>query len=265
MAATLKVGRLSLSTPLNLNHVVRRDVERRRTPTGVYLAQNVGVNPEEIELRGREQGTSAQTTMDSYIRECKRRGAVYCSESSSTPLLTEGYYQLEPGPYEQPGGRPKGRPWEFVLVKDDQPLVARQAEDDEVAGTATADVTAEEGSKVVYTPTTSEVLVLDPRNVSGAEKVNLPAGDYRVVARVQAKTTVTVKLRAKFTNTSGTAIATGSQVTVGSGNNDIWYELDLGTLTIPAANDKANWYEVHVQDPTNVNDVWIDRVYLQPA
>lgn len=252
---SLRVGRVTLSDPLNVPY--RRSDADDESIAGPYREKM-------FVLDGRNQGSTAQATMDLLERESLRVGAMWCESDNAD--FPSGQYLLEDADYEKPSGRPEGRPWNVTIRKKDRFYVTRQAEDDNVAGLDTADLDADEASKIVYTPTTSEVLILDPRNVAGAEKLNLPAGSWKLIARVYAVTNVSQKFRWKVTATDGTVLATGAQVAVGVGNNDAWMELDLGNLTVPNANDKANWFELHVQGvAAELGNVWLDYVRLVPA
>jgi len=259
---TLKVGRVSLKDYAKLARPVPRRVDRDMDLLGFATARTGEYGLREFDVQGLESGAPAtiDATMDALVKEGQRYGAVYVVDDYAK--IPEGWYELED---VDVGDVRSGsyREWQFGLVPAAPPFVVRQAEDDNVAGSDTAELDADEAKKVAYTCTASNVLVLDPRNVAGAEKFNLPYGDWRVKARAYPVSTATVKLQAKLTDLTGAAIATGSQVVVTPA--DAWKEVDLGKLTVPKANDKANWYEVYVQDPTNVNAVWIDRVRFIPA
>jgi hypothetical protein len=152
------------------------------------------------------------------------------------------------------------RRWEVTLISKHFPRILRPAHSDNVAGVDTADLDVLNGEKkkVVYTPTTAEVVVLQPRTVAGAEKFNLPAATWRLLAYVQALTTTSQKFRGAITNLAGADLAgcTGTQKTVAAAGS--WTLLNLGDFPIPAASDKANWPELRVQGVTSeLNDVWV--------
>jgi hypothetical protein len=250
----LKVGRVTLSDPLGITFK-RRTAERPGVGGPFYEKGFV--------VRGREASATAQTTMDSLELESFRYGHVYVADDNSN--IPTGWYRLEDVDYEKPSGKPKLRPWALSIIKKELPIVQRQAQNDNVAGADTADVDADEDLKVVYTPTTSDVVVLRPRTVSGAEAVNLPSETYKAVMRVRSTGGFTSqKYRWRLTNTGGTVLATGSQRTASV--SDAWTEVDLGALTVPSANDKANWYEVLVQGVTGeLGAVWLDRLRIFPT
>lgn len=252
---SLAIGRCTLTTPQDVDYQTRNPGE-----PGI-----AGPFTEDAyALRGREAGAGAAAAMVALALEARRFEAVYCSESNA--IFPSGYYRVDQGAgYRVPRGAPTRKPWNFALVRKERPVIVRHAYSDNVAGADTADVDADEALKTVYTAAAGEVLVVDPRNVAGAEPLNLPAGDWKLLARVQSRTTVTQKFRAKLTDLAGAAIATGAQVTVGAGNQSAWTLLDLGTLMVPTANDKANWLTLSVQANVDLNDVWIDYIRLVPA
>jgi hypothetical protein len=246
-----RIGRVSLRTPNRIGY--------RRLP-----AESPSVNGPWWEhgyaLDGRSLGATAQTVMDALEQEGRRYGAVYVEDDDS--LIPAGYYRLETDDYEKPPGAPNKRPWTVLLRRKTRHPVTRQAEDDNVAGADAADLDADEGKRVDYPPGAAFVAVLDPRNVVGAEKVNLPTGKWGAILRCYAVSTVTVEVRWKLHASDGALLATGSTKTLGAA--DTWTELDLGDLTIPSANDGANWYSVEVRDPTNANDLRLDRLCIVP-
>lgn len=253
---TLKIGLATLKSPRRIlktrprHGAVHGDAAGRGTP-------NVArIDPATYHVKGVDPDSS----MAAFDTQAARVGSVYVSESAA--LIPSGWYEImEPVGVESPGGSVTRRPWTLLLQTQPAPFVTRQAENENVAGTDTPDSGADGGTKVVYTPTTSDVLVLDPRNVAGAEPVNLPAGTYRVVARVQSRTTSTQKYRFKTTKTDGTVITTGSQVTASA--PDAWQTLDLGLFTIADADAGANWFTLWVQGvAAQLNDVWIDRIRI---
>lgn len=259
----LTIGRATLAGPNEIRRIRRRSKSMVEGAQGLSYPSTTTRTTKEYSLRGRDQGTSVDANQgidraDKLEREGGRWGSVYVTDTFTQ--VPEGYYELGDVEVENPSGRPKGRRWTFTLSQQPIPNIARQAEDDNIAGADTADVDAEEESKVAYTPTVSEVVVLQPRIVAGAEKLNLPKGSWRLVARVYANTTTTVKFRGRLTNIAGATIDDGAQLgpTIVNG----WQEVDLGVFTVVSADHKANWYEVLVQDPTNTNPVWIDRIYI---
>lgn len=261
---TLKVGRVSLTTPTSVPYTKRNTVDDGRSPSGMPSPARVGSGVHAYRLDGRETGSSGQTTMDSLVTEGDRFGSVYVTEDSSPAVIAAGYYAIEGVSYSKDPGAPKRRKWSLNLTQTPMPLVCRQAENDNVTGADTADSTADEALKTVYTPTTSEVLVLDPRNVAGAEALNLPAGSWRIIARVYQVTNNDAKFRFKTTKLDGTVLVTGSQVAIGAAG--AWTDLDLGTFAVAQADDKANWYTLGVQGvAAHLGDTWIDRLYLLPA
>lgn len=215
-------------------------------------------------LDGLNDATTSQTTMDAVDLEAQRQGAVYCTDDSAVPAIPAGYYAVEAFTYERPRGAPRRRTWHLQLTVVTSPLIVRQAESENVTGADTADATADEASKTVYTPTTGEVLVVDPRNVAGAEALNLPLGTYRVIARVYQVTNSSAKWRLKTTKLNGTVITSGAQVAIGVAG--AWTDLDLGTFTITATDAGANWYEIHIQGTAaQLGDTWTDRIIIAPA
>lgn len=252
---TLTLGRVTLSAPLGVPFKA----------AGAEVGSVGGTTSVRgFSVEGREVGTTAQTTMAAYEKETKRIGHLYASDTGAA--VPSGYYRLVAGAsYEKPGGRPNVRPWSFDLVETDAPTITRQAEDDDVAGTVTADVSGDvdEDAYVAYTPTTSFVSVLDPDTVAGAEPVNLPTGDWKIVARVYCASTITAVVRARTKDLASAVLVTGADKSVATANQ--WTELVLGTFTVATANDKANWYEIQVKDPTNTNSVRLDRVRIVPA
>lgn len=253
---TFKVGRMTLSTPQDVPFDSHEEDEAG--VAGPFRARG-------YVLRGLEDGASAQATMLVLEKESLRWGDVWVEESNS--LIPSGHYRILPGGagYEKPRGAPRRRPWTLTLKHRPQPVICRQAEDDNVTGADTDDVTAEEASKVIYTASAGETDVLKPKDVAGAEAFNLPAGTWKILARVQSRTTVTQKFRLKTTKLDGTSIADGAQVTVGAGNADAWVDIDLGSFTIAAADHLANWFKLTVQANGDLNDVWIDRIKVVPA
>lgn len=252
MATT--IGRVTLTTPMGVPfNVADPDSPSIGGPSYV----------DAYGLHGRETGSGAQATMDLLLRELKRMGALYCTDADT--LFPAGYYRLKGnGSGEKPSGSPRTRPWDVQLLSTPRPrLVTRQAEDDNVAGVDTADTSgdADEDSKVDYTTTNAYAAVLQPRTAAGAEAVNLPQGTWRVVLRAYALTTATAQARWILESSGGSVLATGADITLGTAGG--WKDYDLGTLAVPAANHKANWYRVEVKDVTNpASHVYLDRIRL---
>ncbi len=127
------------------------------------------------------------------------------------------------------------------------------------------DESCTDGYKFVYTPTTSEVVVLDPRNLAGAEPLNLPGWRYRAVLRWRPLVTNSQLVRFKVLDLDGTVKVTGSQKTAAAAN--VWEETKLGDFTVtPNAQwDAKNWYSLGVQGVTGqLNNVEIDRLAFVP-
>lgn len=249
---TLRIGRATLSAP----QAVPYD---RRGAAGAGVAGPL--HEKGFRVAGLERGSASQTSMDSLEKEALRLGDVWCQDSDAA--IPSGHYRIEDAAYVKPSGSPKARTWDFTLVKKDRPVIHRQAEDDNVAGADTADATCEEATKVVYTATAGEVDVLKPLDVAGYESLNLPAGEWKFIARVQSRTTATQKFRVKVVAIDGTVLSTGSQATAGVA--DAWVEVDLGSFTVADADSGANAYKLTVQANGDLNDVWIDRVKVVPA
>jgi hypothetical protein len=95
--------------------------------------------------------------------------------------------------------------------------------------------------------------------------LDLPEMTIRVLAQARATTTTTAKLRAKLLDKDGAEIgSTPAQVTLSTADEWRTWEL-IASKAIPNANKGANMLLVTVQDPTNVNDVWLDAVDVVPA
>lgn len=229
---------------------------------------SVGGRPMErgFTVVGRETGTLSQTKMAALEKDLVRVGDLYVEDDDA--LVPSGYYRVRGG-YVKPQGSPYRRPWNLDLLDANRaPFVTRQAEDDRdaAAGSVTTDNSGDvdEDAYVSYTTTGSYADVLDPRTVSGAEKVNLPAGAWRLTLRAYPVTTATAQARWLLTDATGGALATGSDVTLAPAG--AWREFDLGALTLPSANHRACWYEVEVQDTVNPGStVRLDRVRITVA
>lgn len=261
---TLKVGRASLTTPRDINTVRRNTIDEGALAHGLSNPALVANGSRGFIMNGLADGTDSQANMDAADLEAARLGAVYLVDDSAVPALPAGYYAIEDFNYDRPRGAPRRRVWRLQVTTVQLPLVVRQGESDNVAGADTADSTADEALKVVYTPTTSEVLVLDPRNVAGAEALNLPAGTYKVIARVYQVTNTSAKFRFTTTQTDGTTITAGAQVAIGAAG--AWTDLDLGSFTISSTYAGANWYKLEVQGvAAELGDTWIDRLIIAPA
>jgi hypothetical protein len=134
----------------------------------------------EFRLTGRERGSTVETIVEQLHKDAERgeggpNDAVYAEDADS--IIEAGYYRIAAFGYERAGGSPQMRRWEVTLISKHFPRILRPAHSDNVAGVDTADLDVLNGEKkkVVYTPTTAEVVVLQPRTVAGAEKFNLPA------------------------------------------------------------------------------------------
>jgi len=202
--------------------------------------------------------------MDALEKELNRYGSVWLEDDEGK--VQPGYVRLEKSPpYVKPGGAPARRPWGVACVEAQYPsCVARQAENDNTSGTDAADNAMEEGFYVTKSTTAGAPSVfLDPRNVAGAEKFNLPAGRWKCVALARS-ITVESKLKWRVLNESGTAVATGAQVNVPV--SAVVVEVDLGVLSVPIANHGANWYDLEAEASSGSNrQVHVDRLRFTPT
>ena len=252
-----RIGRVTLTTPL----AVPFDRKNAEAPgvAGPFYEKGFAIS-------GRETGASAQTTATALEKESQRFHSMWCE--SDEAAFPSGHYRIEKDGYEKPGGAPGRRPWQLAIVKKLKPVIVRQGEDDIVAAsgvTSVADPTADEAAYALV-PTSASGLDALKSQTSGAEKLNLPAGQWKTIARVQSKTTVGQQYAWKLFTPADVLIQAGSNVTVGAGNNDVWLEIDLGILTIPNANDQSNYYVVVATMPGgSVNPVWIDRIRFVPV
>jgi hypothetical protein len=242
---TLKNGRVTLAVPQRIRYRPR-EYETLTGPTRL----------DTYSVESREAGATPQATMDSLEQEARRRGARYVEDTDT--LVPEGYYEhaADPG-YEKPPGAPKRRPWSFTLSKP-PPLfhVVRQAYNDRIAGSEVAVAGTEEGKVARYTPTTGDVVVLRPRTVAGAEKFNLPAGDWRAVLLWKSTVTTSQLVRWRLTDGAGATLSTGAQKTASQA--DIFLDTDLGVLTSPGG---TTWYELLVQGVAGqLNNVDLESV-----
>lgn len=259
-----KIGRVTLTTPLDISVTARRNNETVAAPTGKMTPGFVSAGGPMYRLEGRQIGSTAQAELDALMVEARRLGSVYVSDTDS--LIPSGWYELGPPEYQKPGGAPRKRPWTLEVEGTDAPWIVRQAEDDLVAGVDTADTSGdvEEDAYVDYTTTGSYADVLRPFSVAGAEAINLPQGTWRMLARMYAVTTATAQARWKTEDDAGATLATGSDITVTPAG--AWTDFDMGTLTVAAADHKDNWYSVQVKDVTNPGShVRIDRVWILPG
>ncbi len=148
----IRIGRVALSVPRSVPF-------RNSSPLGTSIGGQLFERGYVVD--GKEQGTTAQTTMDAFEKELLRTGEVYVeSDEASVPT---GYYSLRGGgSYEKPPARPKGRPWMVDLLSVPYPSITRQSEDDEILGTPTTDFSGDvdEDAYVAYTPAVTEATVL---------------------------------------------------------------------------------------------------------
>lgn len=253
----MKVGRVTLRTPNDVESMDSVPMEDERNALGESHPVDTGRDAQAWRVTCTESDASANATVESLLKE---KGRDLYVDDSTDALLASGYYKFKPGAslVRKMRGAPTRREFDFVLTEQDWPEIVREAEDDNVAGTDTTDKDRSNKKVVRYTPTAVEVLVLDPRNVAGAEKVNLPQGTHRIQALVKGKTTT--RLRVKTTKTDGTQITNGSQVSPAA--NDAWGVVTLGDFTIAAADAGANWYELRVDDPTATDPIDIDYVII---
>jgi hypothetical protein len=193
-------------------------------------------------------------------KESLRMGAVYCAGTG----ITSGYY-FPRFDLKQPRGAPGRRPWTVDLTGTSAPWITRQAENDGIGyGSGILDDAADEGEYIQRTQTgDATVIVMQPRILAGSEPFNLPAGSYRMVARARASVTITSKLFWRLTDLAGATIVSGSEATV-FGTSE-WEEVNLGILTVPQANSRANWYEVHWHLSSSTRTLSLDRVRVVPA
>lgn len=261
---TLKLGRLTLSTPMDVQPVGRNTVDAGHAATGQGNPCVVAWDADAYMLTGRETGATAQATLLAALLERRRFGSVYVLEDSVNPVIPEGYYSIESLEATRPRGAPSRIPWNLSLASTPLPQVCRQAHSDNVAGADTLDVTADEGTRVDYVTTGAYAAVLHPYGVAGAEAVNLPAGSWKIMLRAYGVTTATAQVRGKLLSAAAAVLATGSDITITPAG--AWTDFDLGTLVVPQANDRANWYSVEVRDVTNPGStVRLDRLYLLPV
>lgn len=261
---TMKVGRVSLRTAERVRPMRRNAMDEGRNAAGSSNPAKTGTGPRGYAIRGSEQGTTSQSLVDALDKEAARPGSVYVTDDNTVTPIPAGYYVMADFNPEYPGGAPRVRPYDFTLWESPMPFVCRQAESDNVAGADVADYTADEGYHVAYTPTTAEVVVLQPGQVAGAEALNLPAGSYKVIARVYQVTNSSAKLRWGLRDGADVQIIEGAQVAVGAA--DQWVDVDLGTLTVTQTYDRSNWYHVKVQGVAGeLGDVRIDRLLLYPV
>jgi len=253
---SLHIGRATLNTPLEVRPTIPRRAQSYVDAMGRGIPFVDEIHQELYRTRGRDTPANL-TTLEV---EGGRVGSVYVYDDATT--IPSGWYEvMEALDYTEPGGAPQLRKWSMGLQAQTYPFVTRQAENENVAGSVVADNTADGGQKVVYTPTTSDVKVLDPRNKAGAERVNLPAGTYSITARVQSTTTFDQLYRCKVTDGTGAVLTTGAQVAATAAG--AWQIVNLGTFTIADANAGANWFEIWVQGIAgHLNDVWLDRIRL---
>lgn len=121
-----------------------------------------------------------------------------------------------------------------------------EAEDNNSAGTDTADSECSNGEKVVYSPTPSSVNVLD----TGA--LHLDAGTYSAYACAYAETTHTGMLQGATPSTTGSWL--------GFSAAGEWEMIDLGNFTVSDGTDDI---QLNVKDESNTNDIWIDYILIR--
>lgn len=258
----IRVGRATLRTPMDAPYRPRQNsVVDGTNALGRPNPARIGTGVEAWHLVGRQTGAAAHAEVEVMRVERGRDGSVYVVDDSPNPVLLEGYYAVEHYHYDVPRGSPGVRPWNLELVSTPHPRVLRQAEDDADAGTVESDATAEEGERVTYTPTTSEVIVLSPRLVVDTEAFNLPAGTYRALLRVRQAGFDSALLRVRLVEDDGTVIDAGAQVAVDAA--DEWVELDMGVLESVGG---ESWYDVSVEGVTaELGDVWLDCILWEPV
>lgn len=255
---TITIGRGTLNTPTGEALGSGPAVVRQTLTSGL---------DSQYALQGNERGTSgtptlAQDRMNVLEKDLLRAGALYCTSSDS--LFPSGYYVVTGG-YSKDRGRPRVRKWRLRLRKALLPIVARQAEDDNISGVDTDESllrAAEEGFSVVYTATTTETAVLRPRSVGGAEALNLPAGTYRMSVRFTTAPSVSILVRGRLTDLAGTTISPDGAQVAPDGTQLV---VDLGLFTVPQANTAANWYELLLDRTSSTESVRIDSVQLVPV
>lgn len=246
------IGRATLRPPSRITDVQRRFHASKRTAAGGVRVLPSLQGPREFMVESVETGGSAQTRMDALTKEARRFGAMYCSEDNTG--FPSGYYELQGDPeYEKPPGGTGYRPWLLRLVAQDWPVIMRQAEDDLRSDAALVSATvsalsSSEGKHITIDPTSTPIVVLQPRTVSGAEKVNLPEGTYEGILRCKRLET-SGAFRWRTTNAAGTELVAGSAVTPPSGTD--WQDVSLGEIAVAAADAGANWYEVDLTTGTN--------------
>lgn len=121
-----------------------------------------------------------------------------------------------------------------------------EAEDNNAAGTDTSDDACSNYEKVVYTPTGSDVLVLD------TAALGLSAGEYSFYLRCRSLTTYTAQFKGVTPTDTGSYNSNTAE--------DEWQIIDLGTFTIAATTDD---FKVYVKDGTNTNNVEIDYMLIR--
>jgi hypothetical protein len=261
---TMKIGRVSLRTPERVRPVRRNSVEDAKLLTGFSNPAKTGVGARGFMVHGSEQGTNAQTLIDALDKEAARIGSIYIIDDSGPAALPAGYYLIADFQPEYPSGAPRYRPYDLTLWESPAPVVIRQGEDDNSAGSDIADATADEGFHCAFTPTTADSVLLRPGSFAGTEAFNLPAGNYRCIARVYQVTNNSALFRWSIRDGSDNLITDGAQVAIGAA--DQWVDLDLGVLAVPQANDRSNWYSLKVQGiAAQLGQVRVDRLIFYPA
>lgn len=110
-------------------------------------------------VRAKLYGSNPQDQADLLEKDLAREKYVHVEDLDS--LIPKGWYRLKPG-YTKPGGAPKHRPTQLVLVQKARPQVRVEAEDvnhDVRHIGSTADGTASERKRLAYTPDATERIV----------------------------------------------------------------------------------------------------------
>lgn len=159
----LKVGRVDLSTPLDVIPTRKRRVDDMDGAGGIAIPTHRQSYPTSYEVVGRET-YRANKRMDDLEKEAGRLGSVRVESSDAIDgfdLLEKGYYELRDARAPKERGKPKFRRWELSLVKQPDPDILFEAEDHDARNIgSTADADASDEKKVVYTPTTTFTPVL---------------------------------------------------------------------------------------------------------
>lgn len=159
---TIRIGRTTLTTPLSIPFSKRAQGDA--SLSGPYSERG-------FQVRGREHGADAQATMGFLEREGLRQESMWVDDDDGN--IPPGHYKLEDAGYEKPGGAPRKRTWQGLLVRKLRPCIVRQAEDDFV-GTSSGiffgppiypDAPLDEDYYVSQTATATETVILrGPQN-----------------------------------------------------------------------------------------------------